>query len=81
MPQESPCNAKFNTPPYLTLGFKEKFGDLANLVATLTLLKILTERVQSPDGADYLQIAEYNGKRFWIIDSESYITFLLPEEY
>ena len=81
MPQEAHSNAKFNTQPYLTAGFRDKFGDLSYLVATLTLLKILTERVNSSAGADYLQIVEYNGKRFWVIDSEGYITFLLPEEY
>lgn len=81
LPQESPCNARFDSPLYMTQGFRCEFGDLAPVVAVTTLFKIQTERVQSEAGADYLQCADYKGKRFWVIDSLSYTTFLLPSEY
>lgn len=81
LPQEHPCNARFDSPFYLTKGFKSEFGDLAPVIAITALFKILTERVQNETGADYLQVIEYNKKRFWVMDNGSYISFLLPNEY
>lgn len=81
MPQESPCNARFDSPVYMTCGFQQEFSDLAPVIVENTLHKIRNERVESETGADYLQIAYYNKTKFWIIDNSSYITFLLPSEY
>ena len=81
LPQESPCNARFDSPVYMTCGFQTEFGDLAPVIVQNTLHKIRNERVQSEAGADYLQVCNAGIIRYWVIDDESHITFLLPSEY
>jgi hypothetical protein len=81
LPQESACNARFDSPVYMTIGFQSEFGEMAPIIVQNTLHKIRAERVLSKSGADYLQAAFYKSVKYWIIDSESYITFLLPHEY
>lgn len=78
--QEEPCGAKFNNEMVMTRGFEETFEPFSILVALSTLKKI-KDRVQSDEGADYLQVAFFEGRKFWVIDDGMYITFLLPEEY
>ena len=81
LPQESPCNARFDSPVYMTCGFQSEFGGLSPVIVQNTLHKIKNERVESDSGADYLQVCTSNNIRYWVIDSESYVTFLLPHEY
>ena len=81
LPQEEPTNAQFAAPVYATKGFHEKFGKEAGAIALRTLL-LIGERIAN-GGADYLQIAEFDNKRFWVIDDGpgACVTFLLPSEY
>lgn len=79
-PHEQPCNAKFNNPVFMTRGFNASFEPSSHLLAYYTLQKIIEERVNSEEGADYLQVALYQSKKFWIIDDGRYITFLMPED-
>lgn len=88
-PQEESSHAKFNGQLVITRGFADEFGDDgAIFVAINTLKKIINERVNSIEGADYLQVCEYAGVRFWVISDESssnpsdnIVTFLKPNEY
>lgn len=88
-PQEESTNAKFNGRLVITRGFADEFGDDgAIFVAVNTLEKIISERVNSVEGADYLQVCDYAGVRFWVISddnssipSDNVVTFLLPSEY
>ena len=80
MPQEAIGNSKFCGQLVVTCGFQESFGEVAPVVAIKTLLKIVAERVRG-EGADYIQVAIFQGTKFWIIDDEEVITFLLPSEY
>ena len=80
-PQEEPSNAKFNNPVIMTRGFNATFEPSSILLATTTLTKIIQDRVNSVEGADYLQVAMFDNIKFWIIDDGSYVTFLLPSEY
>jgi tetraacyldisaccharide-1-P 4'-kinase len=80
-PQEESTNAKFDSQVVATQGFIAEFGDEAFLVAVKTLEKIIAERVNSVDGADYLQVCEYAGIKFWVSDDGNAVTFLLPCEY
>lgn len=79
--QEMPCGAMFNNEMVMTCGFEELFGPSYILVALSTLKKIKKERVMTEEGADYLQVAYYDSKKFWVIDDGCCVTFLLPEEY
>lgn len=80
-PQECPGNCKFIGRTVMTPGFIQAVGEeIAPLVAAAALEKIHRER---PD-ADYLQVLEYNGTRFWIFDESEYtgvISVILPDEY
>lgn len=82
--QECEGNYKFTgVEQYMTSGFQNAFGEEATLIAFTALALILKEY---PNNADYLQTFEYeypNKKviSFWCIHDETYITFLLPEEY
>jgi hypothetical protein len=79
--QEEATGATFDNELVMTKGFKEKFEPFSVPLALETLQKIIKERVQSEQGADYLQVAFYKDNKFWIMDDECYVTFLLPEEY
>lgn len=79
--QECDGDYKFSSKAYMTRGFIEEFGEGAATVAIGALDKVLTEYVYSQIGADYLQVFEYSGVKFWLIDDITHITFLLPEEY
>jgi hypothetical protein len=81
LPQEESSNARFNGRLVMTRGFQSSFGSKAPLIAAKALSKIIAERVNSAEGADYLQPAVCNNIKFWVIDDGSVITCLLPEEY
>lgn len=82
--QEEDGNYKFaGVKSYMTCGFKNTFGDDAELIASVALDLILTTY---PDNADYLQSFVYTYPneqevKFWCINDVDYITFLLPSEY
>lgn len=78
-PQEESTNSKFKGQLVATRNFVKTFGHQAYLLAIRAVIKIQTERV--PNGADYLQICEYNGRTFWIIDDVDHVTVLMPEDY
>lgn len=80
MPQEESVNSQFNGRLVMTSNFQNIFGDDAVFLAIHTLNKIKNERVFSSEGADYLQVCEYNGTRFWMID-DGVVTALMPEDY
>ncbi|SDZ27158.1 hypothetical protein SAMN05660462_02473 [Proteiniborus ethanoligenes] len=80
-PQEQPCGARFNNQVVMTKGFNELFEPFSSLIALTTLQKIIKERVNSKEEADYLQVAMCQDNKFWVIDDGSYVTFLLPSEY
>ena len=79
--QEESTRAKFNSSVVATRGFINEFGDEAFHIAINSLEKIITERINSDAGADYLQVCEYAGVKFWVIDDGNAVTFLLPSEY
>ena len=81
LPQEQSTQSNFNSPVFMTRGFKEVFKGRSFFVAVNALLKIHKERVRSSDGADYFQVAEHNGIKFYVIDDVSHVTFLMPEDY
>jgi hypothetical protein len=78
-PQEESTNSKFRGQLVATRNFINTFGHQAYLLAIKAVIKIQTERV--PNGADYLQICEYDSKIFWIIDDIDHVTVLMPEDY
>ncbi|MDR3595060.1 hypothetical protein [Clostridium sp.] len=78
-PLEESTNSQFNGQLVATSNFINTFGNKAYLIAIKAVTKIITERV--PLGADYLQVCEYNGKTFWIIDDIDHVTVLMPEDY
>lgn len=78
-PQEESTNSQFNGQLVATSNFINTFGNKAYLIAIQAVLKIKDERV--PLGADYLQIAEYQNKTFWVIDDIDHVTVLMPEDY
>ncbi|HWQ88882.1 MAG TPA: hypothetical protein VN374_02790 [Desulfitobacteriaceae bacterium] len=80
-PQEYGGTYQFSSPLYMTQGFLAVFEGSALLIALAALHRIQQERVRSPDRADYLQVLECKGTRFWVIDDMDHITFLLPEDY
>jgi hypothetical protein len=79
--QECGGSSKFSSKLFMTNGFLNEFGPVAAALALAALMRVIKERVNSSIGADYLQVFEFNGLRFWLIDNETYITALLPEEY
>lgn len=81
MPQEEACGSKFNGNLVMTRGFDRKFEPSSILLAISTLRKIIEERVNTEEGADYLQVGYFENKKFWIIDDVHCVTFLMPEEY
>ena len=80
-PQEQENTYQFNSQLYITRGFESEFGDIAHVLASLAVSRIVNEIVKIKGGADYLQVFECNGKRFWAIDDVDHITILLPSEY
>jgi hypothetical protein len=80
-PQECGGTYQFSSPLYMTQGFQAEFGSSAPLIALAALHRIQQERIRSPDGADYLQVLECNGTRFWEIGDVDHVTVLLPEYY
>lgn len=70
-------------PPYMTCGFREKFGDEADEILIASIALILKHH---PADADYFQTFRYkypNGEeiKFWVINDIDHITALLPSEY
>ena len=80
-PQQQENTYQFNSQLYITRGFESEFGDIAHVLASLAVSRIVNEIVKIKGGADYLQVFECNGKRFWAIDDVDHITILLPSEY
>ena len=78
-PQECTGNYLFDGQMYMTAGFQSEFGEDAPIVIMETMHLIYKRR--DTVGADYLQTAEYNGIKFWVIDDVTHITFLLPSDY
>jgi len=66
----------------MTTGFKNTFGSEADAIA-FTALALILETY--PNNADYLQSFVYQLEdmeiRFWCINDEDHITYLLPSEY
>ena len=82
---EQECEGNYDflgVRPFMTRGFKTIFGENSLDIAIAALLAI-SERYN--DNADYLQVFNYiqdgDSTKFYCIHSETYITFLLPEEY
>lgn len=71
---------KFDSQIVATSNFVEQFAPVMEDLIQATISSIFT-RVNSTLGADYLQIFEYDGKVFWVIDDMNVITFLMPEDY
>lgn len=83
--REQECEGNYDflgVRPFMTRGFNTTFGENSLDIAIAALLAI-SERYN--DTADYLQVFDYTqGEekiKFYCIHSETYITFLLPEEY
>jgi hypothetical protein len=64
LPQEVSGDYKFAGKMYLTIGFIAAFGDNAQILAMMALKKVITERVNCSNGADYLQVFSFKNKRF-----------------
>ena len=77
LPQEQSTNAKFNSKVYMTAGFQEKFKNHPDIC--IKILKEIWKRTEK--GADYLQVAEINQQKVFVIDDTTHVTFLLPEDY
>ena len=60
LPQEKSCGAEFLKPVCCTRGFKDKFGLLGFIIAVCAVDVIMRERVNTPEGADYLQVLEFS---------------------
>ena len=78
-PQEENSNSKFDGSIIVTKNFLKTFGPEAFQLAAQTLTIIQKELV--PRGADYLQVCEYGGITFWIIDNGRNVTILMPNDY
>lgn len=62
-----------------TNGFKNAFGTEAEEISFYALDSIIQRYGNS---AEYLQVFEYNGIKFWVInDRNEVVTMMLPEEY
>ncbi|WP_434799219.1 hypothetical protein [Terrisporobacter vanillatitrophus] len=62
-----------------TNGFKNAFGTEAEEISFCALNSIIQRYGNS---AEYLQVFEYNGIKFWAInDFNEIVTMMLPEEY
>lgn len=81
MPQECTGNYKFNGSFVMTHGFNVEFGKLSSSIAINALRKIWKERVNTPEGADYLQVCYYENVKFYVIDDIQLVTVLLPSDY
>lgn len=80
-PQECSGQYLFSGKVYMTRGFISEFKEAAGIIAAESLERILLERAYCLDGADYLQVFEYCGVHFWVIDDVDHVTVLMPEEY
>ncbi|AXH53470.1 hypothetical protein ACEE25_07190 [Clostridium perfringens] len=62
-----------------TQGFNDAFGIEAKEISLCAINSIIQRYGNS---AEYLQVFEYNGIKFWAInDFDETVTMLLPEEY
>lgn len=82
-PQEEAGKSVFTgVESCMTRGFKNTFGREAEAIA-FTALALILETY--PHNADYLQSFVYQLEdmeiRFWCINDEDHITYLLPSEY
>lgn len=80
-PQECNGEYQFSSPMYMTRGFMNRFGNQASLIALAALKKVIKFRVSTIGGADYLQVLQYVGVKFYLIDDLDHVTILLPEDY
>lgn len=67
----------FDSPVYTTPGALETHGADTIALCLQELQKLARQR----GGLDYLQVFRLLGGPLWIIDSDRYVTALLPEEY
>lgn len=79
--QEQSTNSLFNGQLVTTRNFVNTFENKAYMLALKTVIKIQNERVSTEEGADYLQVCEYKGIAYWVIDNGNIVTVLLPEDY
>lgn len=80
-PQECGGDSTFTSSIYMTRGFRDSFGEAFAYLILDTINLIQKKHVKGPEGADYLQVMDYEGVVFWCIDDVTHITFLMPEEY
>ncbi len=80
-PQECGGDSTFTASIYMTRNFHTTFGDAWTFLVLDSIELIKTKHVESSDGADYLQVLDYEGKEYWCIDDISHVTFLMPEDY
>jgi len=77
--QEVEGKYKFNSQIVMTRNFQNTMGDQFGAVVIDTM-RLIRKRVS--DGiADYFQVADFDGAKFWIIDDVDHLTFLMPEDY
>ncbi len=82
-PQEVCGNCSFSGEIFYTKAFGEVFQDKTTEVI-LASMSLIFERVRK-NIADYLQVftveTDTGTIKFWVIDDDSYITFLLPSDF
>ena len=79
LPQEANGKYQFDGQTVMTRDFQNTF-DEDYLFIVIETMKLIRKRVNAGI-ADYFQVVECNGTRFWVIDDVDHITFLLPENY
>ena len=80
-PQECGGDSTFTSSIYMTRGFRNAFVEAWTFLVLDSIDLIQTKHVKGPEGADYLQVLDYEGKEFWCIDDVTHVTFLMPEDY
>lgn len=82
-PQEVCGNCRFSGTIVFTKAFGEAFQDKTTEVI-LASMGLIFERVRR-NIADYLQVftveTDTGTIKFWVIDSNEYTTFLMPQDY
>ena len=79
LPQEQTGEYQFSGEIVMTANFHNTFdGNIFTVV--LGAMELIRDRIES-EGADYLQVLTYMGKKFWVIDDVMVVTFLMPEDY
>lgn len=79
IPQENVGESMFMGQIVMTSNFQNIFGGKAFYIVLESLAKIRALILDG--GADFFQVLNYDGKKYWVIDDVSVITFLMPEDY